>query len=511
MSTLDSTILGSVTGGDNQLITGTVGVAVILATTVVYYAISSKEREHDFPKLRGIQLYHAWNFFQRRYDFLQSNFKRNFGKSFSFNVLHHNVVALTGEEARQAFYSNPHLDLGEGYKILMGAAPRVSNVDMATEESEDGDRTLFNKVLNKLLNKARIQDVLPTLLQDIVDKADRWGNDGAAGRIDPFTEIYGLVFLMTARMTTCHDLTKNEVDLKKIGDLFLTLQTSATPTSLLLPWFPSPARKAGRQATTELYTMLYGYVERRKHARPTNDAIDVLIADGETTQNIMRFVMAMLFVGIINTGIISCWMLIDLAIHTEWKEKCKKEIQDLLSRHLDDSLSSVALHEKLRVIPVSAWEDELPILEACIRESQRIVLSNVALRRNIHEEIRIGKQVVKRGDFLVYSLGDVHLNPEYYPEPHKYDPGRWLRPDPVPDAIYPFLGWGAGRHPCVGMKVAKLEMKLILAMFLTRYEFDLVDKDGKFPDPLPVPNRNDVHQARPLGATYYFDFKKIVQ
>ena len=110
--------------------------------------------------------------------------------------------------------------------------------------------------------------------------------------------------------------------------------------------------------------------------------------------------------------------------------------------------------------------------------------------------MKIGEQVVKRGDFLVYSLADVHLNPEYYPEPYKYDPGRWLRPDPVPNAIYPSLGWGAGRHPCPGMKMAKLEMKLILALFLARYEFDLVDKDGKFPRPLPVPNRNDIHQVR---------------
>ena len=104
--------------------------------------------------------------------------------------------------------------------------------------------------------------------------------------------------------------------------------------------------------------------------------------------------------------------------------------------------------------------------------------------------------MVKQGDFVAYPLADVHLNPKYYPEPHKYDPGRWLRPDPVPDAIYPFLGWGAGRHPYTGMKLAKLEMKLILALFLTRYEFDLVDKTGKFPNPLPVPDRNDMHRVR---------------
>ena len=191
----------------------------------------------------------------------------------------------------------------------------------------------------------------------------------------------------------------------------------------------------------------------------------------------------------------ACWMLIDLAIHPEWKEKCKKEIQGLLSRHVDDS-PFATLHEKLAAVPVSAWEDELPILEACTRESQRIIVTGITLRRNFQKEMKIGEQVLKRGDFLLYSLADVHLNPEYYPEPYKFDPGRWLRPDPVPDAAYTFLGWGAGRHPCSGMKVAKLEMKLILALFLTRYEYDLVDKDGKFPDPLPVPDRNDLHQVR---------------
>jgi len=115
MLTLDPTI------PSNQLVAGAVGAASILATTAVYYTLGSENGEHDFPKLRGIQLYHAWNFFQRRFDFLHSNFNRNPGESFSFNVLHHTVVALVGEEARQAFFSNQYLNINEGYRILMGA------------------------------------------------------------------------------------------------------------------------------------------------------------------------------------------------------------------------------------------------------------------------------------------------------------------------------------------------------------------------------------------------------
>ena len=119
MSTLNSIILNS------QLVAGAVGAAAILATTAIYYVLSSEDGENEFPKLRGIQLYHAWNFFQRRFDFLHWNFNRNPGESFSFNVLHHTVVALVGEEARQAFFSNPHLNINEGYRILMGAV-RIS-------------------------------------------------------------------------------------------------------------------------------------------------------------------------------------------------------------------------------------------------------------------------------------------------------------------------------------------------------------------------------------------------
>lgn len=89
-------------------------------------------------------------------------------------------------------------------------------------------------------------------------------------------------------------------------------------------------------------------------------------------------------------------------------------------------------------------------------------------------------------------MSGAHLIPDHYPEPHKYDPGRWLRPDPVPNTAYPFLGWGVGNYPCIGMKVAKLEAKWILVMLLMRYELELVDGNGKFPNTLPVPNMDDV-------------------
>lgn len=45
------------------------------------------------------------------------------------------------------------------------------------------------------------------------------------------------------------------------------------------------------------------------------------------------------------------------------------------------------------------------------------------------------------------------------------------------------------------MKVAKLEIKLILALLLLEFDYKLVDDSGKYPRALPVPDRNDLQQV----------------
>src|ERR1700676_104123 len=46
-----------------------------------------------------------------------------------------------------------------------------------------------------------------------------------------------------------------------------------------------------------------------------------------------------------------------------------------------------------------------------------------------------------------------------------------------------------------GIKIAKLEIKMILALFLSRYEYKLVNASGKPQTQIPSPNRNDIHRV----------------
>jgi hypothetical protein len=46
------------------------------------------------------------------------------------------------------------------------------------------------------------------------------------------------------------------------------------------------------------------------------------------------------------------------------------------------------------------------------------------------------------------------------------------------------------------MRAAKLEIKLAIALFLSKFDYDLVDGSGKFPASLPQPDRNNIQNVR---------------
>ena len=52
------------------------------------------------------------------------------------------------------------------------------------------------------------------------------------------------------------------------------------------------------------------------------------------------------------------------------------------------------------------------------------------------------------------------------------------------------------------MRIAKLEMKVIIAMFLVGYEYELVDGSGNFLKELALQDRNDIQQVRSASMIF---------
>ena len=126
-----------------------------------------------------------------------------------------------------------------------------------------------------------------------------------------------------------------------------------------------------------------------------------------------------------------------------------EELKTLVTNHTN-TLSKEPLHKRLAAIPLNAWEEELPALDLVIRETLRIAVSGATLRRNLGKDILLADTTIKRGDFLTYSLADVHLNPGIYTDPTKFDPGRFTKGrEEDQKETYAYIGWGVGEFLCI--------------------------------------------------------------
>ena len=154
-------------------------------------------------------------------------------------------------------------------------------------------------------------------------------------------------------------------------------------------------------------------------------------------------------------------------------------------------------------LPIEAWEGEFPNIDMCLKDSIRLNLNGTAFRKNTSgKDILLNKngtEVIPAGAFATFPVGDIHYNPEIYQNPNEWDPGRYL-PERAEDKKkhLAWIGWGVARHPCLGMRFAKLENNIIVAMFMAYFdEFDLTDANGEVMSKPPPEPRNRHTAYRP--------------
>ena len=108
---------------------------------------------------------------------------------------------------------------------------------------------------------------------------------------------------MTIRLASCRELASDLSSITEFQKHYWILEKSATPTALLFPWFPGPAKRAKEASTKALFTALWGYIEERRKASVLSlDAIDLMIGQGMDNGNIIQFVLSVIFAGLVNTG-----------------------------------------------------------------------------------------------------------------------------------------------------------------------------------------------------------------
>jgi len=327
-----------------------------------------------------------------------------------------------------------------------------------------------------------------------------------AGLTNPFSSLYEIVFQLTMRVVGATEIANDREAVAKMLHQYELVEESGTPFFVMFPWIPTPSRFRRLWGGTQIYMTFDKWVnDRRKTGRREQDPMQFLMDRGESTKEIIEFVIGALFAGQLNSGINAAWMVLFLARSPEWLAASKREIAAVADRYAPDK--SQSLPDRLAQVPLEAWEGGFPVAEACLRESIRFVAPGALMRKNISGgPITLPDgNVIPKDFFATYHIGDVHYNPSIYPDPDTYDPGRYVNLDGTPvaspqgvnkpdsDRNYQFIGWGAARHPCLGMRFAKMEMNVILAFWLAYFDYEVV----KPATGMPMPDKQALAASKP--------------
>jgi pentalenene oxygenase len=103
------------------------------------------------------------------------------------------------------------------------------------------------------------------------------------------------------------------------------------------------------------------------------------------------------------------------------------------------------------------------------------------LTRRAVGRVQLGDHEIPAGADVFFSPYGLHRDPASFPDPGSFDPDRWL-PNPVhPVPRDAYLPFGSGARKCIGESFSHVEIMIILATLLTRWEFHPVVADSLKP------------------------------
>jgi len=116
----------------------------------------------------------------------------------------------------------------------------------------------------------------------------------------------------------------------------------------------------------------------------------------------------------------------------------------------------------------------LPYLGAFCQETLRIYPTIVTPPREVLAPMSLMGYDLEPGQRVVINIYLTHQRQDLYPEPQQFRPQRFLEKQFSPHEYLPF---GGGRSKCMGDALGLMIMKLVLATFISRYRFTLLEND----------------------------------
>ncbi|KAH7532901.1 cytokinin hydroxylase [Ziziphus jujuba] len=174
-------------------------------------------------------------------------------------------------------------------------------------------------------------------------------------------------------------------------------------------------------------------------------------------QLIMDECKTFFFAGHETTALLLTWTVMLLASNPSWQEKVRAEVKQVCNGQTPsvDHLSKFTL------------------LNMVINESMRLYPPASVLPRMAFEDIKLGDLHIPKGLSIWIPVLAIHHSEELWgKDANEFNPDRFASKSFVPGRFIPFA---AGPRNCVGQSFAMMEAKIILAMLISRFSFNISD------------------------------------
>jgi cytochrome P450 len=336
--------------------------------------------------------------------------------------------------------------------------------------TSEGDVHLRQRrMIQPMFHRQRIAgyaDIMVSLGEHVMSRSETrpYWQDGAT--LDMHAEMTRLTLLIVAKTLFDVDL---ESDADEIGQVVTTLVSSFLstlgPLADLRLRLPLPSSKRILAARARLETTMQAMIAERRAGGDRGDLLSMLIAAQDDEDENRRMsdlqvrneALTLFLAGHETTANALTWTFYLLSQNPEAARLLHEEVDRVLAGRN----------------PTYADLECLPYTRMVLSESMRLYPPAWIVTREALEDVQVGGYVLPKGATVLLSQWVVHRDGHYYPDPLRFDPGRWT-PDQV--AARPkmsYFPFGAGSRVCIGEPFAWMEGTLLLATIAQKWDMRL--------------------------------------
>ncbi len=388
------------------------------------------------------------------------------GEIGEFRMFHQKMVLMTGPEANEAFFRAPdaQLDQSQAYKIMTPIFGKGVVFDAPPHKK---DQQL--KMLMPVLRDKPMRGYAQVIVQEVEQMIADWGNTGEIDLLEFMKELT----IYTSSHCLLGDEFRYELN-EEFAKIYHDLEKGVNPLAFVFPNLPLPVFRRRDKARARLQELVTGIIAKRaQKAEKSEDAFQLLIDskydDGThlSPHEITGMLIGTIFAGHHTTAGTAAWTLLELAKRPEQLNLVLSELDAHFGAEGEVTFQSLR---------------EIPVLENVIKEVLRLHPPLIFLIRKVMKDFHFKGYTVKAGKYVCASPRVSHRIAEIFPDPEKFDPGRYSEERQEDAKPFSWIAFGGGKHKCTGNAFAMLQLKAIFSILLRRYTFELVDEKDYYQD-----------------------------